>query len=109
MYCNRLKHFVRINANRTFSVCGHINSSRNFDSYEQLVNSEWINILQEQFASNIWPTECLRCELSEKNNDESIRMHFNKLHAEYCDIDNILCWVVFWIINATVLAKHVVL
>jgi len=87
MYCNRLKHFVRINANRTFSVCGHMNSSRNFDSYEQLVNSEWINILQEQFASNIWPTECLRCELSEKNNDESIRMHFNKLHAEYCDID----------------------
>lgn len=87
MHCNRLTHFVRINANGTFSVCGHMHNSYNFDNYDDIKNHSWIRKLHSQFTNNSWPDECVRCKLSEDNGDESIRIHFNKLHSKYYSIN----------------------
>ena len=75
MYCPRLEHFVRINANGSIGCCGHMINAQQFDTVEQLQDSEWIADLKMQMYQDTWPAECERCERTEQINGTSIRLN----------------------------------
>jgi MoaA/NifB/PqqE/SkfB family radical SAM enzyme len=87
MQCNRIKHFFRVNANGSFTCCGHMVNAREFSSYTSLQESDWALNISTNLSNNVWPDECVRCELSEQSNNESVRIQSNKLHKEYYDIN----------------------
>lgn len=82
MWCPRLNHFVRFNSSGTVSRCGHMVSAPEFDNLEQLETSEWLKNIKSQFESDVWPTECQRCEKTEIENNTSIRLNAIKLHQQ---------------------------
>ena len=73
MYCPRLDHFVRLNANSTVSRCGHMVNAPEFESLDAMENSQWLIDLKDQI--NIWPKECVRCQQTEQINQTSIRLN----------------------------------
>jgi len=75
MYCPRLNHFVRLNANGTLSLCGHMVSPPQFASYSELENSEWLREVVTTMTDDAWPAECIRCEKSEAVGEKSIRQY----------------------------------
>jgi hypothetical protein len=75
MRCPRLDHFVRFNPNGTVSTCGHMVSPAQFDTLEQMRASRWLRKKKEQFANDIWPTECVRCQEVERESPSSVRIH----------------------------------
>lgn len=75
MRCPRLDHFVRFNPNGTVSTCGHMVSPAQFDTLDQLRASRWLRKKKEQFANDIWPTECVRCQEVERESPSSVRIH----------------------------------
>lgn len=79
MYCARLDHFVRINPNGTLSRCGHMVNPAQFSSINELNQSAWLQKVKEKFQSNVWPSECSRCQQTEQESNTSIRLHANKL------------------------------
>lgn len=75
MYCPRLDHFVRFNANGTVSRCGHMVNAPQFDSLEDMENSTWLAKTREKMQAGEWPAECVRCQEVEAEGPSSIRIH----------------------------------
>lgn len=73
MFCPRLDHFVRLNANGTIGKCGHMKNGRGYESFDELDNSEWLSQLRSKMRNDEWPEECARCQTTEQHNGESIR------------------------------------
>lgn len=80
MYCPRLDHFVRLNPNGTLSRCGHMVNAPRYDSIELMAGSSWQANLREQMRDDTWPTECQRCQQTEQEHGQSVRLHAIKLH-----------------------------
>ena len=57
MYCPRLDHFVRFNANGTVSRCGHMVSAPEFDSLSEMESSDWLKDTKQKMLRNEWPAE----------------------------------------------------
>ncbi len=79
MYCPRLDHFVRFNANGTISRCGHMIDAPEFDSLEQMETSTWLETTRQTMLGGHWPPECVRCQETEP---KSIRIYAQQLDAE---------------------------
>lgn len=73
MYCPRLNHFVRLNANGTVSRCGHMVDAPQFPYLEDMEQSQWLIDVGIKFADGHWPAECVRCQKSEAVGEKSIR------------------------------------
>ena len=78
MKCPRFDHFVRFNPNGTVSRCGHMVSPPQFDSLQEMENSDWL----EQVRSQLTPRECIRCIETESINGTSIRLNAIKFHQQ---------------------------
>jgi len=50
-----------------------------FDTLEQMDSSVWLRKIKEQFAQDLWPSECRRCEEAEADSRDSIRTYALKL------------------------------
>ena len=74
MQCPRLDHFVRLNHTGKIGKCGHMTKAKEFDSIEQLNNSDWLRGVKAQMDQGQWPKECVRCEMTEKTSNSSIRL-----------------------------------
>ena len=75
MHCPRLKHFVRLNHTGKFGKCGHMTNAKEFANINDMQNSEWLRGLKEQMSNEQWPSECVRCEMTEKTSNTSIRLN----------------------------------
>ena len=73
MYCPRIRHFVRINRNGSIGKCGHMVNAMGFKTFKELDESQWLQNIEDTMAKDKWPTECVRCEQTEKVSGESIR------------------------------------
>lgn len=78
MFCPRLKHFRRINADGTIGICGHMIKPPRFESLED--SHAWTTGLDKKFSDNHWPEECVRCKDAEYENNKSIRQHAIDFH-----------------------------
>jgi sulfatase maturation enzyme AslB (radical SAM superfamily) len=76
MYCPRLDHFVRFNANGTVSRCGHMINAPEYNSLETMEASSWLANTKELMKLDQWPSECVRCQETEP---DSIRVYATKL------------------------------
>ena len=76
MYCPRLDHFARFNANGTISRCGHMVDPPQFETLLDMESSQWLLKTKEKMANNQWPDECIRCQETEP---DSIRVYATKL------------------------------
>lgn len=74
MECPRLKHYARLNWNGTVGRCGHMIGSENFDSFDEMESSRWLQSIKDKMSNDQWPEECLRCATTEKLNGSSIRL-----------------------------------
>ena len=80
MFCPRLKHFVRLNQDGSVGKCGHMIGAKGFKTLQELDNSEWLREVKDNMEKDKWPSECLRCEKSEKVKGESVRTNSIKRH-----------------------------
>ena len=80
MHCPRLKHFIRLQPSGKIGKCGHMTKSKEFDTLDALESSTWLKNIEDQMSKNIWPTECKRCEQTEKVMQDSIRIKSIKRH-----------------------------
>jgi sulfatase maturation enzyme AslB (radical SAM superfamily) len=78
MQCPRLDHFVRFNSNGTVSRCGHMVDAPEFDTLQQLEDSEWLYKTKQL----LWPKECIRCRETEMLEQDSIRIHTIRFHQQ---------------------------
>ena len=76
MYCPRLDHFVRFNANGTVSRCGHMVSPPEFGSLAEMESSTWLADARQKMLQGEWPKECVRCQ---ETDPDSIRRYAEKL------------------------------
>lgn len=86
MYCARLDHFVRFNADGTIGKCGHMVGAPGFSSWQEMQDSTWLRRVQSDMEHDQWPAECRRCQSTEPNH--SIRLDSNRRHellARYHD------------------------
>lgn len=75
MRCPRLDHFVRFNTNGTVSRCGHMVQARQFATLSDMESSSWLANIKELMTMDQWPSECVRCQEVENENQTSIRQH----------------------------------
>ena len=87
MHCPRLDHFVRLNPNGTVSRCGHMINPPQFDNLELLESSAWLSEIKQKFCQDSWPSECQRCEETEKENNTSIRLNSIKFDQQQTQKD----------------------
>ena len=73
MFCPRLEHFVRLNQNGTIGKCGHMTNAKDFKSFKELHNSQWLKKIELDMVLDDWPKECIRCKQMEETSGESIR------------------------------------
>lgn len=78
MYCSRLDHFARFNADGTIGKCGHMNGAPGFDSWESMQSSTWLSRVRSDMEQGHWPHECYRCRDTEPNH--SVRLASNQKH-----------------------------
>ena len=95
MYCPRIDHFARLNPDGTISRCGHMVNAPRFNSLEDMESSAWLKEIKQNFAQNIFPTECQRCWQTEQENGTSIRINSINLDQdqstqEYLQIGGVL-------------------
>lgn len=74
MQCPRLNHFVRLQSNGTFSKCGHMIGGKEFKDIHSMQDSQWLKDIKNKMDQNIWPEECVRCEMTERVSGTSIRL-----------------------------------
>jgi sulfatase maturation enzyme AslB (radical SAM superfamily) len=74
MKCPRLDHFVRLQPDGKFGKCGHMIGAKEFADINDMQNSAWLKELKEQMYNDCWPKECVRCEMTEKTSNTSIRL-----------------------------------
>lgn len=82
MYCPRLDHFVRINANGTVSRCGHMTMAPQFKNITDLDSSQWLANIRESVKKNHWPIECVRCKQIEDLGQSSVRQQSLDRHKQ---------------------------
>jgi sulfatase maturation enzyme AslB (radical SAM superfamily) len=75
MDCPRLDHFVRLNHTGKFGKCGHMTGGQEFDSINDMQDSEWLKKIKDQMKSEQWPAECVRCQITEQTSKTSIRLN----------------------------------
>jgi len=88
MYCPRLNHFIRLNADGSIGKCGHMNSTMGFETVEQLENSTWLKDIKQKMQQDIWPEECLRCQQTEEIEGDSVRLKSIKRHKALYPLRN---------------------
>lgn len=74
MYCPRLDHFVRLNANGSITRCGHMVKPQEFDTITELDTSDWLREVKTQMRDDQWPEECVLCQQTETLKRDSIRI-----------------------------------
>lgn len=74
MDCPRLDHFGRINTNGKIGKCGHMTKGKDFNSFDEMQNSKWLQDIKEKMKNNEWPEECVRCRMTEETTNTSIRL-----------------------------------
>lgn len=72
--CPRIKHFVRLEANGKIGKCGHMTNVQEFDSFDEMQNSEWLKEIDNKSQKHLWPSQCTRCRLSEETTGTSVRL-----------------------------------
>lgn len=83
LYCPRLDHFVRFNANGTIGKCGHMMNAPGFGTWNDMQNSDWLKSVKQQMSNDQWPVECRRCQQTEQlNPPHSIRLASIDKHRE---------------------------
>ena len=97
MHCPRLDHFVRFNPNGSVGCCGHMTSSPNFKSYDELKASSWLVQVKDELARDAWPIECQRCKTTEQESNTSIRLDsvkrdtiFKRIRKDYLIVGGVL-------------------
>lgn len=80
MYCPRLDHNVRLNPDKTVSLCGHMINAPKFQTYDSMVSSEWLQNVKSKMLQDCWPDECQRCRDTEEVSESSIRLNVLKFH-----------------------------
>jgi sulfatase maturation enzyme AslB (radical SAM superfamily) len=95
MHCPRLDHFVRLNPNSTVSRCGHMINPPQFNSLEEMDASDWLKNIKQTFNTNVWPSECTRCQQTETIGNTSIRLNaikFDQLQhrTDYLTVGGVL-------------------
>lgn len=78
MYCSRLDHFARFNADGTIGKCGHMVDAPGFSSWQEMQSSAWLKRIRSEMEQDHWPTECRRCQSTEPTH--SIRLDSNRRH-----------------------------
>lgn len=78
MYCARIDHFARFNADGTIGKCGHMINAPGFGSWKEMQDSEWLGRVRTEMAADRWPEECRRCQATEPGH--SVRLASNKKH-----------------------------
>jgi sulfatase maturation enzyme AslB (radical SAM superfamily) len=48
--------------------------AKEFDSVNAMQNSPWLKQLKQQMSNDQWPGECVRCEMTEKTSNTSLRL-----------------------------------
>ena len=86
MYCPRLDHFARLNADGTLGRCGHMTTVKGFGSFESMSNSAWLTEKKNQMQRNEWPDECHRCQQSEEMTGESVRTKSIERHKLFLPV-----------------------
>lgn len=66
-----------------------------FESLEAMDSSIWLHNIQQQFANDVWPKECNRCQEIEQENRSSIRIHAlavdqNETQKDYLQVGGVL-------------------
>jgi len=74
MFCPRLEHFMRLQPSGKIGKCGHMRQTQEFDTFEKMQDSVWLKKIKNQMENNIWPKECVRCEMTENTSNTSIRL-----------------------------------
>lgn len=74
MICPRLDHFARLNQNGTIGKCGHMTNGKEFNSFEEMQNSTWLDSLKNTMLKGEWPAECVRCQMTEHATNTSLRL-----------------------------------
>lgn len=74
MHCPRLDHFARINHNGKIGKCGHMTGAKEFNSFDEMQNSKWLQDIKEKMNDGQWPAECMRCRMTEETTGTSIRL-----------------------------------
>ena len=74
MQCPRLDHFVRLNHTGKIGKCGHMTQAPEFDNFEDMQDSVWLEKIKKQMGENVWPKECVRCAMTEDTSNTSIRL-----------------------------------
>ena len=73
MFCPRINHFTRLNANGTIGKCGHMTNAKEFKTFRDLHKSQWLKKIELDMTLDAWPDECIRCKQTEEVTGESIR------------------------------------
>ena len=73
MFCPRINHFTRLNANGTIGKCGHMTNAKEFKTFRDLHKSQWLKKIELDMVLDDWPDECIRCKQTEEVTGESIR------------------------------------
>ena len=82
MHCPRLDHFAKVlphdqKENQTAVMnCCVMTDAPLFDSYDEMMRSEWLSTTKKLFSNNQWPTECVRCKEQEEIGLESDRLQW---------------------------------
>jgi hypothetical protein len=88
MHCPRLDHFAKIlphdqKENQTAVMnCCVMTDAPLFDSYDEMMNSEWLATTKKLFASDQWPAECVRCKDQEEIGLKSDRLQWTDFHKD---------------------------
>ena len=88
MHCPRLDHFAKIlphdqKENQTAVMnCCVMTDAPLFDSYDEMMGSEWLATTKKLFASDQWPAECVRCKDQEEIGLKSDRLQWTDFHKD---------------------------
>lgn len=86
MHCPRLDHFAKIlphdykpNQTAVMSCCVMTDAPL-FDSYDEMIGSEWFTQTKKLFFDDKWPVECVRCKQQEEIGLVSDRLQWIDFH-----------------------------
>ena len=86
MHCPRLDHFAKIlphdqKENQTVVMnCCVMTDAPLFNSYDEMMSSQWLSTTKKLFSKNRWPAECVRCKEQEEIGVKSDRLQWIDFH-----------------------------
>ena len=86
MHCPRLDHFAKIlphyqKKNQTVVTnCCVMTNAPLFNSYDEMMSSQWLSTTKKLFSKNQWPAECVRCKEQEEIGVKSDRLQWIDFH-----------------------------